>query len=237
MKRIFHLAVFCCLALAPLLRAGETIDRIVAVVGGRPVMESDMVESLRVEQLLAAKPPQTASTEELRAVLGRLVDQLLLEQQMDFAKFQQPGAEEVGSRVKEIRTELLPSGADADWHNFLNRYDLNESDLAEHVGRQLRTVRFIDARFRPTVRLEPGAVETYYTQQLLPKMKQAGAKPVPMKEVEPKIREILTQQRMDDLLDSWLKTLRTQAEIRWPAPTSALIEADRAERGQSAGVR
>ena len=68
-------------------------------------------------------------------------------------------------------------------------------------------------------------------------MKQAGAKAVPMKDVEPKIREILTQQRMDDLLDSWLKTLRTQAEIRWPAPTSALIEADRAERGRSAGVR
>jgi hypothetical protein len=31
--------------------------------------------------------------------------------------------------------------------------------------------------------------------------------------LEPKIRELLTQQRMDEMLDAWLHNLRQQAEI------------------------
>src|SRR3954465_3147203 len=162
MKRRFHLVLFLSLAMMSLARAGETIDRIVAVVNGRPVMESQMVEALRLEQILANKPPQAVPADELRAVLGRLVDQLLLSQQMDLAHFQQTSPEEVQARIRELRTQVAPSSSEHDWSSLLRTYDLSEADLAEQISEQLRTVRFVDARFRPSVRLEPGAVESYY---------------------------------------------------------------------------
>jgi SurA-like protein len=237
MRSRFHFVLFFSLVIASLARAGETIDRIVAVVNGRPVMESEMVEALRLAQILANKPPQAVPGDELRAVLERLVDQLLLSQQMDSAHFQQTSQEEVQARIKELRAQVSPSSSDDAWRALLHTYDLSEADLAEQISEQLRTVRFIDARFRPSVRLEPGAVESYYQTQLVPKMKREGAQPVPMKDVEPKIREILVQQRMNDQLDVWLKALRAQAEIRMPSPSSALVKAEALANTHPAGVR
>jgi len=37
-------------------------------------------------------------------------------------------------------------------------------------------------------------------------------------EAEPKIRKILTEERINQLLDSWLESLRAQAKIRMYAP-------------------
>jgi len=235
MMQRLHLAAFLLFALT-FAGAGETIDRIVAVVNGHPVMESQMVDALRFEQFLANKPPQAVPDQELRAVLGRLVDQTLLTQQMDLAGFQQTSPEEIQKGVAEIRKQS-PARDDQTWLALLQSYGLSESDVAERVGQQLRTVRFIEARFRPTVRVEATAVEAYYKERLLPKMKQAGAQPVPMQDVAPRIREILVQQRMDDLLEEWLKTLRTQAEIRLAVPSSALVEAESVRRSLSAEVR
>src|SRR5262249_1455745 len=156
MKKRLHL-VFCLFAVAAFARSGETIDRIVAVVNGRAVMESEMVESLRFEQLMAGKPPQGVPPEELRAALGRLVDQMLLTQQMDLVHFQQASPDEAQQRMKEVRAQLAPAASDNEWHALLRAYDLDESDVSEHLTQQLRILRFVDARFRPTVRLEPGA--------------------------------------------------------------------------------
>jgi len=201
------------------------------------VMESQMVEALRFEQFLANEPPHAVPAEELRAVLGRLVDQLLLTQQMDLVGFQQTSTEEIQKRIVEIKQQSSAARSDQEWSVLLRSYDLSEGEVAERIGQQLRTVRFVEARFRPAVRVEPSAVESYYKDQLLPKMQQAGAEPVPMQEVAPRIREILVQQRLDDLLEEWLKTLRTQTEIRLPVPSSALVQAEPVTSSLAAEVR
>jgi peptidyl-prolyl cis-trans isomerase SurA len=237
MSKRLHLAIVLWLAAATLAGAGETIDRIVAVVSGHPVMESQLIEGLHFEQFLANRPPQAVPVQELRAVLGRLVDQILLTQQMDAASFQQTSPQEIQERVAQIRKQSPAAASDQEWLSWLQSHDLTQNDLAERIGQQLRTVRFIEARFRPIVRVEPSAVETYYKEQLLPQMKQAGAQPVPLQQVAPRIREILVQQRLDDLLEEWLKTLRTQAEIRLPVPSSALVEAKPVARSLAAEVR
>jgi peptidyl-prolyl cis-trans isomerase SurA len=237
MSKRFHLAIVLWLAAMPFARAGETIDRMVAVVNGHPVMETQMFEALRFEQFLANKPPQGVPAQELRELLGRLVDQILLTQQMDLVGFQQTSPEEIQKRIADLRKQSPAAGSEQEWRAWLQSYDLAESDVAERIGQQLRTERFIEARFRPAVRVEPSAVESYYKEQLLPKMKQAGAEPAPMQEVAPRIREILVQQRMDDLLEEWLKTLRTQVEIRLPVPSRALVEAGTGAGSLSAEVR
>ena len=76
-------------------------------------------------------------------------------------------------------------------------------------------------RFRPAIRVDSHAVETYYREQLLPKMKAAGSDPLPLKQAQAQIQEILVQQQMNELLENWLKVLRTQTEIRLPIPSGA----------------
>jgi hypothetical protein len=206
------------MGMAPLLRA-ETIDRIVATVNGLPVMESELAEQLRFEQFLAGKPPQIVPVAEQRAALERLVDQILLQNQMDTAKFSEPLPDEVNQRLQEVRAQLAADNGS--WPQLLSHYGLSEEDISEHIALQLRTLHFVEVRFRPAIRIDSHAVETYYREQLLPKMKAAGTDPVPLKQAQAQIQEILVQQQMNELLENWLKVLRLQTDIRLPVPSGA----------------
>ena len=74
-------------------------------------------------------------------------------------------------------------------------------------------MNFVEVRLRPNIHVQGDEVEAYYQNQLLPDLQKSGGKVVALDEVEPRIRELLTQQRMDELLDAWLHNLRQQAEI------------------------
>src|SRR5438270_520074 len=133
MRRLF-LRVFSLLLIAALLSSAETIDRIVATVNGRPLMESDLAEHLRVEQFLGGKPPDAVPIAAQRAALERLVDQTLLEEQMDAVNFETPGAEDVNKRMQELRQQVAPNRSADAWQRSLSSYGLTEADLAEHVA-------------------------------------------------------------------------------------------------------
>ena len=84
-------------------------------------------------------------------------------------------------------------------------------------------MNFVEVRLRPTVHMQPEEVEAYYRKQILPDMEKAGVKVVTLQEVEPKIRELLVQQHMDELLDAWLHNLRQQSQIHSTIPLPATI--------------
>jgi hypothetical protein len=71
----------------------------------------------------------------------------------------------------------------------------------------------VDARLRPNIEIDSKSVESYYNQELLPQLRQSGAQDVPLAEVTPKIKDLLTQQKMNQLLTAWLQNLRSGSEI------------------------
>ena len=89
--------------------------------------------------------------------------------------------------------------------------------MKSRVRSQLEVLRFLDSRFRPTVRVEFRAIQLYYREQFLPELHRQGGKDIPLSEVAPKIREILTQQRINEQVAAWLQSLREQADIRIPS--------------------
>ena len=72
----------------------------------------------------------------------------------------------------------------------------------------------METRLRPNIHIDSGSIETYYREKLLPELRQSGVKEVPLVQVSPKIRELLAQQRMNELLAAWLHDLRGQSDIR-----------------------
>jgi len=56
----------------------------------------------------------------------------------------------------------------------------------------------------------------YYKKELLPKMPKGQQ--LSLAEASPKIRELLIQQKMNELLSSWLDSLRSQAQIQIIVP-------------------
>ena len=87
-------------------------------------------------------------------------------------------------------------------------------------------MRLVDARLRPTVEIDSKSVEAYYRDQFVPKLKQSGASEVPLADVSAKIRELLTEQKVDELLVSWLHTLRSEGQVHIPGAIPSANDAD-----------
>jgi hypothetical protein len=202
-------------------RAGEVIDRIVATVNHHIILQSDWEDALCFEAFTAAKPVEQLSPGARKAALDRLIDQELLREQIQSADFPHASAEEIGKRVAEVRKQYAGAETEPGWQATLTRYRLTETELKTRLALQLDLMRLVDARLRPTVQIDSGSIESYYQQELLPQLRQSGAKEVPLAEVTPKIKELLTQQKMNQLLTAWLQNLRAGSEIRTDAGSSS----------------
>ena len=207
------------LLLAALLAcAGEVVDRIVATVNGHIILQSDWEDALCYEAFVAGHSLDQITADERKAALDRLIDQELLREQMASSDFHHASPQEVDDRIAEVRNQYPGAGTDSSWQALLYHYGMMESELRSRVALELDLLRLVDARLRPSVQIDANSIESYYNQELLPQLRQKGAREVPLAEVTPKIRELLTQQKMNQMLTAWLQNLRASSEIRTEAP-------------------
>jgi peptidyl-prolyl cis-trans isomerase SurA len=209
-------------AKAPRLFAAEVIDRIVATVNGRIILQSELDEALRYEALLSGRPLSQFTDADRRTVLDRLIDQELLGEQTKEADAQQVLREEAAKRVAEARKLYPEAATEAGWQAVLAGYRLTENDLLDNVQKQLDLMRLVDARLRPSIQIDSKSIEAYYRDKFVPQLEKSGAGEVPLADVSAKIRELLTEQKVNELLVSWLQTLRSESDVHIPgSPQSA----------------
>lgn len=193
--------------------AGEVLDRIVATVNGQIILQSDWQQALRYEAFASARTMEKITATDRKAALDRLIDQELLRQQMRASDAPAATAQEVANRIAEIRKQYLGADSEQEWQRVLKQYGLAESELQRRVALEIELLGLVDARLRPGVNIDSASIESYYSRQLLPQLRQEGAKTVPLAEVTPKIKELLTQEKVSELLVAWLQTLRAGSEI------------------------
>jgi hypothetical protein len=194
----------------------EVLDRIIATVNGHVILQSDWDEALCYEALLSNRTPTQFTDDDRRAVLDRLIDQELLREQMNSAGFVHATDAEVDARLAEARKLYPQAASPQQWQATLAQYHLNETDLRVRIRTQIDLMRLVDARLRPAVQIDSKTIEAYYRDQFVPKLKQSGAADVPLAEVSSKIREVLTEQKVSQLLVSWLQTLRSEGDVHIP---------------------
>ena len=194
--------------------AGDIVDRIVATVNGHIILQSDWEDALHYEAFVAGQSSAPLSSADRKAAFDQLIDQELLRQQIRSADFQHASDAEVSARIQEIRRQYPGAESDSGWNAALIRYGVTEKQLKNRVALQLDLLRLVDARLRPTVQIDSKSIESYYNQELLPQLRQARAQQIPLAQASPKIKELLTQRKIDQLLTAWLQTLRTGSEIR-----------------------
>ena len=203
---------------------GEVIDRIVATVNGHVILQSDWNEALRYEALLNGRTPNEFTEEDRRAVLDRLIDQELLGEQMKSAFFQHATPSEAAARVAEARKHYPKGATDDGWREVLTAFGLKEKDLISHVQKQIDLMRLVDSHLRPEVQIDSKSIEAYYREKFVPQLKQTGAAEVALADVSGKIRELLTEEKVNQLLVSWLQTLRSEGKVSIPGLSAASAE-------------
>jgi peptidyl-prolyl cis-trans isomerase SurA len=210
MRRISYLLLLLFLVVNA-AHAGDVIDRIVATVNGHVILQSDWDDAVRFEAFVEGRPLGQVTDQDRGRALDRLIDQELLREQAQ-GDAPQPPADEVKQRISELQAQHDCTTPDA-WRATLARYGLDESSLESRLAHDIATLRQVEARLRPTVQIDSQSIESYYRNQFLPKLKQAGVQEVPLTAVSGKIREILTQQKVNQLFASWLQSLRAESKI------------------------
>ena len=218
MRHNLHFAV---IALAISAANPQLLDRMVAVVNKHVILESELDQAVRVEYLMQGKRLDKVSSADSVAVLDRLVDRALLEQQILHPEMLAPTPEELADQVKEVRQQVPGAATDAGWKSLLATYDLTQQDIEEHLVSEVRELRFVDLRFRGLVRVDKKDISNYYQQKFLPQLRSQGAAEPPLAQVSGQIEKILAEQGIDDMLNRWLETLRAQAHIEKMIPVPA----------------
>jgi hypothetical protein len=202
--------------------SAQVVDRMVAVVNKRVILESELDQALRVEYLMQGKSLDKVSPADSSAVLDRLVDRVLLDQQILHPEMLAPTAEELADQVKEVRRQLPGAATDSGWKALLDTYGLTQRDVEDSLITEVRTLRFVDLRFRGLVRIDKSEINNYYQQKFLPEVQSRGGSEPPLAEVSGQIEKILTEQSISDMMNRWLETLRAQAHIEKMIPVPAV---------------
>src|SRR5437660_4027948 len=224
MRNFSQLAFLLILAASTgLARPAEVIDRIVATVNGHVILQSDWDDAVRLEALAEGRALNQITDQDRSRALDRLIDQELVREQGQGAEAPQPPAAELQQRIKDIQKQQGANNP-SEWQSALNRYALDEKQVESWLIRDLSILHQVEARLRPAVQVTPQNVEAYYRDTFLPQLRKTGSREVPLAQVSAQIREILTQQKVNELFTSWLQSLREESNINLPTssvtPTS-----------------
>lgn len=211
--RVSVLCALCCAGLISAMRAGEIVDRIVANVNGHILLQSDWDEEVAFEALVNGRLRDSFTPTERKAALDRLIDQELLREQV--RPSENAAAAVVSSRVAEIRKLYPDAATDSAWHAILQRCGLTEAVLEKRLAADIQLMRLVEAHLRPSVQVDSHAVESYYRERLLPELQKSGQKQSPLNDVYANIKNLLTEQKINQLLDTWLVSLRAESKIQF----------------------
>lgn len=181
----------------------EVVDRIVATVGRKVITASSVRQQIRVAALLEGVPVEE-SYEAFEAMRDRLIDRLLILEEMRISRYAIP---EGGEVKPALDREISEAGGPARWAELLARYRVTEEHIRLSLRYQAAILRFTVYRFRPAVQIGPDQIRTYYEQRL-----PAQPKPA-LDEVRDQIEAVLRREQINDLLTKWLAEVRQQTHI------------------------
>ncbi len=195
---------------------GTEVDRVVAIVNGEVILDSDVDRERRFAALL---PYGEASGVYKRGdAIGRLINRDLILQQLEV----QPGDvityQAAAKDLKTLRASI-PACArfhcetKAGWDKFLASEGFTEESLTKLWQERMEVLAFIELRFRMGTRITQGEVDEYYTETLLPQYAARHVTAPPVRTISKRIEEVLLQQRVSKLLDDWLSSLRAQGNV------------------------
>ncbi len=197
---------------APHAAPQVALDRVVATVDRRVILASDVEQEVAFARLFSGRPAGAGTAAEQSEALERLIVHQLMQPHIRENVAVGPESKQSLDGVARLRESLHAS--EMEWSDRLRQAGLSEQDVAAKVAEGLTAERFIETRFRPGVVVGPDEVEKYYREKFVPQVTARGAQAPELKAVTGQIEQILTEQKLNELVAFWVRGLRGQARIR-----------------------
>jgi peptidyl-prolyl cis-trans isomerase SurA len=196
------------------LLSAEIIDRIVITVANQVITQSEVDNEIRVTAFLN-RDKLELGPDVKKLAARQLIEQALIKHEMNISRYPVPDLQDAGPSLQTLKA-MYPS--ESEFQSVLQTYGITEDELTRRLWWQLTLLRFIEYRFRPGIQIPPSDVQAYYRQQVS-SWEQQGIKPIPsIEESRDQIEEILTQKRIDEALEQWIKDTRNQVTISFRDP-------------------
>lgn len=205
LRLAFLAACVCCASLT----AGE-VDRLLVGVNGSVITEGDLYIARSLHKLVY--PDMAAGTASREEEIDRLVNLELISQEMKSLRVEIDDESAIKAKVQQLRDRYAASGG---LPAQLEKLGISEAELYDFLKLEALTMRFVDFRFRPFVRVSKEEIESYYKGILQPQLRESGLEIPPLSEVTDKIEAILTEQKINAELDQWIENARSSAKIEY----------------------
>ena len=183
-------------------------DRIVAVVDGDPILQSDIDRAIALTA--TARAAAESDRDQRRRVLDGLIEERLRTHEVERYGFEQVPVEMIAKQVEAIRSRF-PS--DEAFRKRLQSLGMTMEGLQQLVAQQLQVLVYVDELLGARVFVGLEEIEAYYERTLAPQLR-ASAQPLPpLDDVREQIREVLRQQRLNEELQRWTAELRRSADV------------------------
>jgi hypothetical protein len=206
----------------PAANAGDQVmlDRVVAIVNGDLILESDVDAEERFSAVQPFNEPKPVTRQDL---IERLIDRALVLQQMALQPEPPISDAQVGAELATLRKSIPRCAAyhcetDAGWEKFVAGQGFTMDELRERWKQRMQVLRFIEDRFRMGIRIEQADIDAYFTNTIVPMYAKEKMTPPAETAIADRIQEILLQERVNKLLDDWLTALRAQGSVRMMKP-------------------
>jgi peptidyl-prolyl cis-trans isomerase SurA len=200
---------------------GTVLDRVVAVVNGDLILESDVDEEKRFEEI---QPYQTSDANHTREwTVRRLIDRLLILQQAELEPETAISDKELDAQLMTLRKDIpeckqYHCDTDAGWKQYINAHGFTVEEFRQRWRERMELLRFIEVRFRNGIRISDDDIKNYYDKTMLPEYAARHVTPPKLETISPRIEEVLLQQQVGNLLRDWLTSLRAQGRVRIMRP-------------------
>lgn len=203
MLGVCAIALSSCLLLSKAAPArAEIIDRILAVVGGVVITQSDVTAASKLGLVAVEGAGELTS-----AVLSRLVDRQLILAEVDRYAPPEPTTDAVDRERQRTRARFESAEA---YDAALARSGIDEKHLRQTLRDDLRIRGYLEQRFIvPTPTEEE--LSRYYRERIATFTRNGET--APLEAVRAEVGRMLTEGRRQSLIDGWVGGLRRRAPI------------------------
>ncbi len=188
---------------------GQTVDGVAARIEDDIVLESEVRELGAFQELVGG---QAKPRDEL---IRELADQWIVRGEIETAKYPAPSEADVSRAYQQLVGQFK---SPEDFANRCAVVGLTDAAVRRILTQQIQLARFLDFRFRPAAQVDSKQIEAYYNDKFAPQLKAKNETVPPLDDVEDTIREVLTQQAINDRSTQWLDDTRSRLKIDVVAP-------------------
>jgi len=174
-----------------------------------------VIKEYQMEQFLGSGrvPSQLPDAIALDQSRTRLIDQKLLAGEISSYLVNPALLREAAlKQVAELRARFKTG---AEFQSALRLLGVTQTQLRKRLERDQHILLMINTRMRPAAVVSQNEIQDYYERTFLPKASRLGrGAPLSLSAVQNQIREILVQEKINRLLDEWLKELREEHQVR-----------------------